>query len=37
MTTAGVEQDGVVGVTATPLGADNGVAVESMKVPTGGK
>ena len=35
--TTGVEQDGVVGVAATPLGADNGVAVESMKVPTGGK
>ena len=33
--TTGVEQNGVVGV--TPLGADNGVAVESMKVPTGGK
>ena len=29
--TTGVEQDGVVGVAATPLG------VESMKVPTGGK
>ena len=35
--TTGVEQDGVVGVTATPLGADNGVAVESMKVSTGVK
>ena len=33
--TTGVEQDGVVGVAAKPLGAENGVAVESMKVPTG--
>ena len=35
--TTGVEQDGVVGVAATPIGVDKGVTVESTKVPTGDK